>query len=247
MDAKITRGNFAGFPYRKTVVNIGSADAGMLVGAATGLAKVLAIGAAAAAGGLSLAAALLGGVQNELEIAPFSPKDEESNRIVPLGSGPARIQSRSQEYWGIILDESFTLDYEGQELSLPLFAVKSIAFHNASWRIDLLDGSQYGVSPHHVHKMGQSGEEVIDEYVKEEHLMISPLTDSIQVAAIGGVRNVSLYRKYKGFPIGHAKIEASIVKDIKKLRVNLEEALTIHRQGIIELVGSETLRTFFNI
>jgi hypothetical protein len=247
MKGQITGGNIAGVPYNQTVIDFDTADATLILGAATGLIKVVAgaalIGAGIAAG-ISIIGAILSGLQSSLSAG--------ANRVptsnLPLGSAPTWITTGEGAFWGIVLDSDLVMLIIGRPLILPYSTIYKLqmsvgGFFNLEDRIrvQLVDGSHY-----YGYRQRKDG------FTNN----VWPRTTHVQVATIGGIQNIPIktanttgvwiFKETREYA-ERVDFNPARVEDISRLRNDLKYVLRQNNRHISNLIGQNILQTFFNV
>jgi hypothetical protein len=253
MKAQVVRGNVAGIPYGNTVVNIDSADVTALLGAATGLVKVVAGAAIVGAGiaaGIGFVGALLSAIQPALNTSNKLAKPAGPDPELPLGSAPCWIETESSKFWGIILNQDLALSTDGGPLLIPFWKIYKIkneitgfwGGHEERISVKLVDGSSHeGIYDKNT---GAGGGAWPDMF-------------SIRVAALGGVQEIPLKTEKTAkflwwqwpaekhlLPV---KFSPPRMTDVTTLRDNLKYVLKHQGRHVTHIIGPNVLQTFFNV
>lgn len=161
---------------------------------------------------------------------------------------PLRVKMYSREFWGILLDDSLKFKVDswgdgshGVERHIPFDYIQTIVMHDRRFNyphtdVFLVDGSVY-------------------QYAEIDH------GTQLTFASIGGNQSVEIggkqeYQWFTGKPLGkynlreyqhRVEFATPTVSDVEKLRSRLKQVLTANRRQLVEQVGADNLKTFFNL
>lgn len=226
MGVNYSGGRFGPVPYSKFSVDLSNADAAAMLSAGTELlrqvVKVAGFGVLAGVG-LLLAGALLS-VANTT--SPAEPK-------LPLGSAPVFIKTNRRNFWGILLDDQIEFECGGQAgLIAPTDYI-------SKWSIK----SGWGDPVKRMSLMTVEGSQYSD-------IIVTNPTE-LKLATVVGPQSVdiSLQPDYSG-KLSYATTAEFLpptLSDINALREKLKWVLKNNGDAIADILGRDTLKTFFNV
>lgn len=221
-------GNLIGLPVNGSAVSFETADVGLILAAASGLARSLAVG-----GELALAVTVVTAVCEEQHA-----KRDKRTSVATF----AEVRSRGRSFLGICQDQILIFTCEEQRFEVSLHLVNLIescrSFRGPDyWRIKLIDGSVYRaerLSNQSLAFVSVAGRQAVRTV--ETRKRVKSLFLGLQTRTIVSQR-----------PVSYLAIEGAIPEDVLALKRRLEHVLVQNAERIVAVMGKESMNRFFQL